>query len=150
MGKKPKIIYTDDEKAIASGEFQAYVESENIELYRTRGHPAFAERFIKTFKYKLCKRVDTDEKNKKTNIQWIDYIDEIMLTYKNKDVHSATGQTRYKARDKDMEEYLKDDEARIAKLKQIWKTINQKTFQDFNPIIVHIIIYENLWYEHRC
>ena len=57
--------YTDDEKAIASGEFQAYVESENIELYRTRGHPAFAERFIKTFKGKLCKRVENDEKNNK-------------------------------------------------------------------------------------
>ena len=54
MGKKPEIIYTDDEKAIASGEFQAYVESEGIELYRTRGHPAFAERFIKTVKDKLC------------------------------------------------------------------------------------------------
>ena len=52
MGKKPEIIYTDDEKAIASGEFQAYVESEGIELYRTRGHPAFAERFIKTVKDK--------------------------------------------------------------------------------------------------
>ena len=47
MGKKPEIIYTDDEKTIASGEFQTYVESEGIELYRTRGHPAFAERFIK-------------------------------------------------------------------------------------------------------
>ena len=28
MAKKPEIIYTDDEKTIASGEFQAYVESE--------------------------------------------------------------------------------------------------------------------------
>ena len=28
MAKKPEIIYTDDEKAIASAEFQAYVESE--------------------------------------------------------------------------------------------------------------------------
>ena len=28
MGKEPEIIYTDDEKAIASGKFQAYVESE--------------------------------------------------------------------------------------------------------------------------
>ena len=64
MGKKPEIIYTDDEKAIASGEFQAYVESEGIELYRTRGHPAFAERFIKTVKDKLCKRVENDEKIK--------------------------------------------------------------------------------------
>ena len=56
-----------------------------------------------TFKDKLCKRVENDEKNKKTNIQWIDYIDEIVLTYNNKDVHSATGQTPYKARDKDNE-----------------------------------------------
>ena len=61
MGKKLEIIYTDDEKTIASGEFRAYVESEGIELYRTRGHPAFAERFIKKIKDKLCKRVENDE-----------------------------------------------------------------------------------------
>ena len=65
MGKKPEIIYTDDEKTIASGEFQAYMQKAKAELYRTRGHPAFAERFIKTFKDKLCKRVENDEKNKK-------------------------------------------------------------------------------------
>lgn len=103
MGKKPEIIYSDDEKAISSGEFQQYVEEEGIELYRTRGHPAFAERFIRTFKDKLFKRIENDEKKKKANIQWIDYIDEIMLTYNNKDVHSATGQTPYTARDKDNE-----------------------------------------------
>ena len=28
MGKKPEIIYADDQKTIASGELQAYVESE--------------------------------------------------------------------------------------------------------------------------
>ena len=28
MGKKPEIIYTDDQKTIASGELQTYVESE--------------------------------------------------------------------------------------------------------------------------
>ena len=44
MGKKPKIIYTDDERAIAGEDFKEYVEGEGIELYRTRGHPAFAER----------------------------------------------------------------------------------------------------------
>ena len=44
MGKKPKIIYSDDEKAIAGGDFKDYIEGENIELYRTRGHPAFAEK----------------------------------------------------------------------------------------------------------
>lgn len=43
MGAKPKIIYTDDEKAIASSEFKQYVDDEGIELYRTRGHPPFSE-----------------------------------------------------------------------------------------------------------
>ena len=32
-----------------------------------------------------------------------------------------------------MEEYLKDDETRIAKLKQIWKTIAQKTLKTLTP-----------------
>ena len=52
------MIYTDDEKAIASSDFKQYVEDEGIELYRTRGHPAFSERFIRTFKDKLFKRVE--------------------------------------------------------------------------------------------
>ena len=100
MGSKPKMIYTDDEKAIASSDFKQYVEDEGIELYRTRGHPAFSERFIRTFKDKLFKRVETDEKKGKENIQWTDYILEIMLTYNNKDIHSSTGQTPNEARKK--------------------------------------------------
>ena len=98
MGKKPKIIYTDDEKAIASREFKEYVESEGIELYRTRGHPAFAERMIRTFKDKLFKRVEADEKKGKEHIQWTNYLTEIMLTYNNEDVHSAISQTPNEAR----------------------------------------------------
>ena len=100
MGAKPKMIYTDDEKAIASSDFKQYVEDEGIELYRTRGHPAFSERFIRTFKDKLFKRIEADENKGKENIQWIDYILEIMLTYNNKDVHSSTGQTPNEARKK--------------------------------------------------
>ena len=50
IGKKPKILYTDDERGIASQEFDGFIEDEGIELYRTRGHPAFAERMIRTFK----------------------------------------------------------------------------------------------------
>ena len=100
MGAKPKMIYTDDEKAIASSDFKQYVEDEGIELYRTRGHPAFSERFIRTFKDKLFKRVETDEKKGKENIDWRDYILEIMLTYNNKDIHSSIGQTPNEARKK--------------------------------------------------
>ena len=61
-GGDPKIIYTDDERSIASKDFQEFVEGRKIELYRTRGHPAFAERFIRTFKDMLFKRVENDEK----------------------------------------------------------------------------------------
>ena len=79
--------------AIASSDFKQYVEDEGIQLYRTRGHPAFAERFSRTFKDKLFKRVEADENKGKEIIDWTDYILEIMLTYNNKDVHSSTGQT---------------------------------------------------------
>ena len=103
MGEKPQLIYTDDESAIAGEDFQEFVEGEGIKLYRTRNHPAFAERFIRTFKDKLFKRVEADEKKGKENIQWIDYIFEIMLTYNNKDIHSAIGMTPNKARNKDNE-----------------------------------------------
>ena len=39
-----------------------YLEGEKIEIHRTRGHPAFAERFIRAFKDMLFKRVEADEK----------------------------------------------------------------------------------------
>ena len=103
MKEKPQLIYTDDERAIAGDEFKEFVEGEGIELYRTRNHPAFAERFIRTFKDKLFKRVEADEKKGKENLQWIDYIFEIMFTYNNKDIHSATNMTPNEARKKDNE-----------------------------------------------
>ena len=43
-----------------------------IELYRTRGHANFAERFIRTYKDVLYKRVEADEKKGKEHIQWTD------------------------------------------------------------------------------
>ena len=105
MGKKPKMmIYTDDERAIAGEDFKDYVEGEGITLHRTRGHPAFAERFIRTYKDMLFKRVEADEKKGKENIQWVDYNLEIMLTYNDKMKHSATGMTPKEAR-KDKNEF---------------------------------------------
>ena len=41
----------------------------------------------------LYKRVEADEKKGKINIQWIDYKFEILLTYNDKNIHSATGLT---------------------------------------------------------
>ena len=98
MGKKPKIIYTDDEGALNTEAIQKYLKDENIQHHRTRGHPNFAERAIRTFKDMLYKRVEVDEKKNKETIQWTDYILEILLTYNNQMKHSATGLTPKDAR----------------------------------------------------
>ena len=98
MGKKPKMVYSDEEGSLMSSEIQEYFKKENIELHTTRGHPAFAERFIRTFEDALFKRVDADEKGGKHNIQWTDYMFEIMLTHNNKNRHSTTGMTPNEAK----------------------------------------------------
>ena len=53
---------------------------------------------MRTFKNMLFKRVEADEKKGKSNIQWTDYIFEIMITYNNKMLHSATDLTPEEAK----------------------------------------------------
>ena len=74
MDKNPELLYGDDEGSLNSHVVNEYLTKEKIELHRTRGHPAFAESFIRNFKNKLFKRVEADEKKGKQNIQWTDYI----------------------------------------------------------------------------
>ena len=93
MGGKPKILYTDDEGALQKEAIQKYLNEEGIQHHRTRAHANFSERAIRTFKDMLYKRVEADEKKGKTNIQWTDYIFEILLTYNNKMEHSAIKMT---------------------------------------------------------
>ena len=42
--------YTDDEGAMNKEAIQKYLQEQNIENYRTRAHPNFSERAIRTFK----------------------------------------------------------------------------------------------------
>ena len=90
---KPRLIYSDDEGSLNNQDLVDFFKDQQIENYKTRGHPHFVERFIRTFKDMLFKRVDADEKKGKVNIQWVDYIPEIMLTYNSKMVHSAHDMT---------------------------------------------------------
>ena len=95
MNGKPELLYTDDETALNTQAIQNYLkeEEEGIAHHRTRGHPNFSERAIRTYKDMLYKRVEAAEKKGKENIQWIDYNLEILLTYNDKMVHSATKMT---------------------------------------------------------
>ena len=92
MGGKPKLIYSDNEGSLNT-DLVDFFKDEGIQNYKTRGHPHFAEPFIRTFKDMLFKMIDADEKKGKVNIQWVDYIPEIMLTYNSKMIHSAHGMT---------------------------------------------------------
>ena len=62
MGKKSKIICTDDEGSRGGRLFKEYVEGEGIELHRTRGRLAFIDRFS-------FKRVEADDLRNSAHLQ---------------------------------------------------------------------------------
>ena len=103
MKGKPRILYTDDEKSFSTEALQKYLKDEGILHHVTRGHANFSERAIRTFKDMLYKRIDADENKGKENIQWNDYIFQIVLTYNSKMKHSATGKTPVDAMKKENE-----------------------------------------------
>ena len=124
MGKKPKIIYTDDEGAMNKEAIQKYLQEQNIEHHRTRAHPNFSERAIRTFKDLLYRRVEADQKKGKNNIQWTDYIFEILLTYNNKMKHSASGFTPKDARKPSNELKVKMNLSAGAKRNRVYPDLN--------------------------
>jgi len=87
MGGKPKCIYSDNEGALGSSLFDEFCESHKVKLITTRTHAWGAERFIRTLKDMINKRIENTEKT------WKDVLFEVLLTYNNKDVHTATGLT---------------------------------------------------------
>ena len=93
-------IYSDEEGALTSNDIQAYLKKEKIEVIMTRNHAHFVERFIRTFKIMLRKRIDYDMQQGK-EVQWHDYIFPILLTYNNKNEHRATGITPNEATKED-------------------------------------------------
>ena len=60
------IISTDDEDALNKEAIQKYLKDQIIEHHRTRAHPNFSERAIRTSKDMLCRRVEADENARKT------------------------------------------------------------------------------------
>ena len=122
MGKKPEFIYTDDETAFSTAYLQKYFKDEGIHHYITRGHAPFAEVAIKTFKTQLYKRIEADEKKGKKDIDWSNYIFEILLTYNNKLNPSTTELTPSEAR-KPQNEFK-------VKLNISTKAVKKRTYPD--------------------
>ena len=124
MNGKPKLIYIDDEGSFSTQSVIDYLKDENIELHRTRGHPAFAERAIRTLKDMLYKRVENDENKGKGNIQWGDYLHEILLTYNNAMKHSSHGLEPIEARKKKNELNVKLKLSMNAKKNRVYPDLD--------------------------
>ena len=68
------MIYSDEESSLIGDrvDIRGALKDRGIELHR--GHPNFAERFIRTVKDMLFKRVESDEKKGTQNIHTSDFI----------------------------------------------------------------------------
>jgi hypothetical protein len=91
MNGTPKFIYTDDEGSFSSNGVREILKEKKIEHIVTRKHAAFAERGIRTLKRLMYQRIDYDIKQGKKNIQWHEYLFQVLLVYNNKNEHSSTG-----------------------------------------------------------
>jgi hypothetical protein len=95
MGHKPKMIYADGEGALRSKLFAQFCNEQKINFHLTRTHAWVVERFNRTLKNMMNRRLEANKDKKKT---WKDFIFEVMLTYSNKDIHTAHGMTPSQAR----------------------------------------------------
>ena len=125
MGRTPKLLYTDDEASLSTDATQTYLRENNIRHHRTRGHANFVERLIRTFKNMMYDRIEADETKGKTNIQWIDYVFEVFLTYNNKMVHSAHDMTPKEARKPSNEIKIKLNPSLNTKRNRIYPEVSE-------------------------
>ena len=95
--RDPNIIYTDGEAAFNLKEFYT---TRGIKHVVSRNHAAFAERFIRTYKAMLYKRIDSVKENNITDPQWTTYNWAILLIYNTKLIHSSTKMTPKQAAQK--------------------------------------------------
>ena len=63
MGKAPHIVYTDDEGSFNSQILKTYLTSVKINHIISRSHPHFVERYLRTFKNLLYKRLQDIDKH---------------------------------------------------------------------------------------
>ena len=125
---QPQMLYGDDEGAWSkSNAVTDYLEQKGIKLYVTRNHGAFVERFIRTFKGMLYKRMDSinpEKREKNDGDQWDTYIWGIMLEYNTGLVHSSTGMTPLNA--------SKDSNAMEIKSHLELKAITNRRYPEIN------------------
>ena len=107
MGRKPEVLYTDNEGALNKKWVPAEFEKAGIK-HVVAGTAYFVERFNRTFKNRMANRlrelvrdkriIGKQPKTEKINYQWHDLIPFVMAEYNAKNKHRITGMTPYEAR----------------------------------------------------
>merc|ERR1711906_92207 len=77
---KPKQLYSDEEGGFRSSEFIRFLNQNDIKHIQTSTHAATAERFIRTFKDNLYRRLDALKQDKS---KWVEHVDNIIKKYNN-------------------------------------------------------------------
>lgn len=96
MNGKPKSIYSDNEGSWHNQKVKEYLDSNDIKLIITLNHAHFVERFIRTIKSMIYKRIEAAEK-KNNKVTWHELLYPVLLTYNKRMVHSATKFTPFEA-----------------------------------------------------
>ena len=99
MGKKPKMLYCDRDTTFTSNILDEWCKKENIKLIFTTTHPMVVERFNRTFKNMIWKRLKNEPKVKtgQKPKTWKDFVTDAYMTY-NSTVHTATNMKPIEAR----------------------------------------------------
>ena len=96
MGKLSKFIMSDAEGSFLSKEVREQLDEWQITPIITHTHAQFVERFIRTFKAMLHKRMAWDESFGRAK-PWEKYRLDILSSYNPRNVHSAVGITPVQA-----------------------------------------------------
>ena len=79
MGK-PKQLYSNEESSFRAKEFLRFLNENDIKHTQTSTHAPSAERFIRTFKDKLYRRLDGLKQDKSN---WVKHVKNIIGKYNN-------------------------------------------------------------------
>jgi hypothetical protein len=99
---KPSVLVTDEEGGMVSNFVSDYLRKEEITYIINRNHAPFVERFIRSLKSMISKRL-----SKRPDEHWYDLLFEVYIVYNRKMVSSVTGFTPADAARKDNQAQVK-------------------------------------------
>jgi hypothetical protein len=85
MGAKPLVLMSDSEGSLQSKLADAYLKREKVKYIINRNHSPFVERFIRTFRNLVRRRLQ-----KRPEEKWYDLLFEVLSIYNYKMVHRMT------------------------------------------------------------